>query len=322
MSVPNREICPVDLGADGNDAGTPIAHPRHDRRVEAGAGEQQRAVVERLRQVDVDVQPVPRLARVGGATRALAQHEGALLGGRHPLGRRDRECGGTLGQQIGDGGHPQVAPFEQILAGVGRSSHGADHRRALAPRQGRLELEQQDERVLEGSAGHPADLVAGEHRHDVVGHPLDRGAGTVRERRRCRSRRDGGRAPRSSPRSRRSPRCRPPAPRGRASCPRRATRTRPRRSHRRHGAWSRPHAPRIATTPCRSSRPGRHARCRGQAMPSSSAAASSAERRGLALEVAQERLGIHHSSAGNSARIARSGTYLQRGRNRAAYTYS
>ena len=66
-----------DVVTNGHHGRSAIAHPPHRLVVEPGSGEEQGAIVERLRQVDVDVRPVAGLA---GAVVLSRWIEGLLFG--------------------------------------------------------------------------------------------------------------------------------------------------------------------------------------------------------------------------------------------------
>src|SRR5207247_1100294 len=111
--------------ADRTDGRVAVAHPSQSVAVERRAREDEGAVIERARQVHVDVEPIGRLARVGRDPRAFAKHQGTLLRRGEPFvrGKDERLPGG--GQQLGDLGQPRVATAQEVLGRVRRAAVGA-----------------------------------------------------------------------------------------------------------------------------------------------------------------------------------------------------
>ena len=159
-------------------------HPLERLRVPGRAGEHERPVVLRLREVHVDVRPVAGLRRVGRPPGHLAQHERRLLRARRPLGGCEHPRAHRPGEQVGQGRQPVGGCREQV--GVRRRRRA--RRRRVEPRCGRRAEQLLEHRVEhgegrpEGAAGDPGCLDARAEGHHDVGEPPELGVGAVRHR--------------------------------------------------------------------------------------------------------------------------------------------
>ncbi len=128
------------------------------------------------------MRPVTGLAAHRTQARALAQHEGALLGAGEAARRRHERSAGRAEQQGGDHGQPLGRGSEQIGARLGRQPDELCHRGGHRLRCNEfLQGEQQREGVLEGTTGNTSLLTLGAHRHMQVAQIRDLGCLDVGE---------------------------------------------------------------------------------------------------------------------------------------------